>query len=207
MRKALNKLRGTRQIFYSEADFQFSLAWAIKEIYQDKVDIQLEVPLSLDNNDRLDILVKIEDTKIPIELKYFHSELKFENYNLSKQNDTWRSQRVFKDLKRVETYTLNNNTKGNRQGYVILLCNEKKYWTPKKDNLTYYQFRLEEGRVIKAYQELSWITNGDSAKDNALKYGENLSFKNEYKIKWEDYSQLDIPTKGLFRYLLLEVDV
>lgn len=205
MTQVIDQLKEKRIIFHSEADFQFALAWQIKEIYQDLVDIHLEVPLSNDKKDRLDILVKMGDKNIPIELKYFHSELIFNEYRLSKQNDTWRSQRVLKDLERAEKYAYENNSSGDQEGYALLICNEEKYWTPKKENFTYYHFRLEDGRTLNANETLKWITDNDSATERALKYGDHLTFKNSYTIEWKDYSNLNSTKKGRFKYLLFEV--
>lgn len=205
MTQVIDQLKEKRSVFHSEADFQFALAWQIKKIYQDQVDIHLEVPLSTDKKDRLDILVKMGNKNIPIELKYFHSELTFNEYRLSKQNDTWRSQRVLKDLERAENYAYKNNSSGDQEGYALLICNEEKYWTPKKDNLTYYHFRLEDGRTLKENETLEWITDNDFASEKALKYGDHLTFRNDYLIEWKEYSKLDNSKKGQFKYLLLEV--
>lgn len=58
-----------RPIFHSEADFQFSLAWLIKEQYPN-CDIRLEIVPEFNPNLHLDILVIFEGKWIPIELKY-----------------------------------------------------------------------------------------------------------------------------------------
>jgi len=205
MHHVIEKLKEKRVVFHSEADFQFALAWQIKEIYQEKVQLSFELPLGTEKRDRLDILVTFGSKKTPIELKYFHSELTYKEYKLSKQNDTWRSYRVLKDLVRVEKYVKKNPSKSEREGYVLLICNEEKYWTPKRDNLTYYDFRLEDGRNIKANNQLDWITVNDLSQKNASKYGEPLTFRNDYVLSWKDYSVLDIPKKNQFKYLIIEV--
>jgi len=45
IKEVMNRLRKDRPIFHSEDDFKFSLAWAIKEKYEEKkenVEIRLE---------------------------------------------------------------------------------------------------------------------------------------------------------------------
>lgn len=205
MIKVIEELRKTRSLFHSEADFQFALAWKLKELYQDKVDIVLEVPLNVKSNDRLDILVITKSRKIPVELKYFHSKLDFNEYHLKKQNDTWRSQRVLKDLKRIEEFSERENKPNEQEGYVILICNESKYWTPKKGNLAYFNFRLEDGRTIKAKESLDWITMNDSSREKAEGYGDHLTFNNSYTLSWQEYSNIEGLNKGLFKYLLIEL--
>ena len=58
-----------RPIFHSEADFQFSLAWMIKEQYPN-CEIRLEFVPEFNPNLHLDILVILDGKWIPIELKY-----------------------------------------------------------------------------------------------------------------------------------------
>ena len=47
--KLMKRLSKKRPVFDSEDDFKFSLAWAIKEKYKDKVEIRLEKKM---NNNR-----------------------------------------------------------------------------------------------------------------------------------------------------------
>ena len=65
----MHRLSLWRPIFHSEADFQFSLAWIIKEIYPD-CEIRLEFVPDFNTNLHLDILVILNGKWIPIELKY-----------------------------------------------------------------------------------------------------------------------------------------
>ena len=67
--KIMYQLSRWRPIFHSEADFQFSLAWMIKEQYPN-CDIRLEFVPEFNSNLHLDILVILDGKWIPIELKY-----------------------------------------------------------------------------------------------------------------------------------------
>ena len=67
--EVMSQLSIRRPIFHSEADFQFSLAWMIKEQYPN-CDIRIEFVPEFNPNLHLDILVILDGKWIPIELKY-----------------------------------------------------------------------------------------------------------------------------------------
>lgn len=63
-------MRTRRKVFSSEADFQLALAWTIKDVYRDSVDVRMEYCPDFDLNMHIDIVVFVGDKWIPIELKY-----------------------------------------------------------------------------------------------------------------------------------------
>ncbi len=70
----MTELSDHRDIFTSEADFQFALAWEIKQLYPEYT-IRLEETLDIGDDEHhfihVDITIHNEDDKIiPIELKY-----------------------------------------------------------------------------------------------------------------------------------------
>lgn len=68
--KALEALKQKRKLFSSEADFQFALAWTIKELYPN-VEVRLEwIPVDYNPNIYIDIVVFENGNLIPIKLKY-----------------------------------------------------------------------------------------------------------------------------------------
>lgn len=67
LEKCLSSLKTKRPVFHSEADFQFALAWEIKELYPD-IEIRLEYPIN-ELNMYIDIMLLNQDKAIPIELK------------------------------------------------------------------------------------------------------------------------------------------
>ena len=71
--KIMHQLSIWRPIFHSEADFQFSLAWMIKEQYPN-CDIRLEFVPEFNPNLHLDILVILDGKWIPIQVvnEYVH---------------------------------------------------------------------------------------------------------------------------------------
>ena len=69
IKMVMGKLSSERKVFHSEADFQFSLAWKIKENYPE-YEIFLEWPVSIKKQIiYVDIVLEKDDKIIPIELK------------------------------------------------------------------------------------------------------------------------------------------
>ena len=70
----MKSLSGKRRIFHSEADFQFALAWEIKELYG--WEIHLEAPATIDEGTKkekrisIDIVVVDRNNNYPIEMNY-----------------------------------------------------------------------------------------------------------------------------------------
>ena len=71
---ALAALAEERPVFHSEADFQHSLAWVIRERHED-IEVRLERPVTLDGQrGHVDIWVRDSDGEKAIELKYWARE-------------------------------------------------------------------------------------------------------------------------------------
>jgi hypothetical protein len=195
LREVLIKLSDNNRnfgVFHSEADFQFQLGLHLKEFYPEH-DIIFEYLCN--NGERIDIVVISPDgEKTPIELKYFTKatiELPFINI----QNDTWRCYDVIKDIKRVEGFLNNQNSK---KGFVILLSNHPIYWNGPKGEPNYYNFRLNQGRVIKP-GNFAWLDPSGKAISKGRKI--ELSIINEYTLNWQDYKTVG---KSKFKFLVIE---
>ena len=153
---ALNELiNEEKEIFCSEADFQFALAWKIKELslkeLSPKIDIKLEfTPWKFDPNIHIDIVVSTEGQMIPIELKYKTKKLEKDNFenqeNLDHQDsydvplktqgahDTGRYDFV-RDIHRMEQI-IDSKKYPMQTAYAIFLTNDSLYWkNPKKTQL------------------------------------------------------------------------
>ena len=72
--RALSELGKMRPVFHSEADFQFALAWTIRE-KNPNCSMRLEVPLRGSANSHLDILI-LSGKLTALELKYHKGALK-----------------------------------------------------------------------------------------------------------------------------------
>ena len=110
--RVLEELSKTNPLFNSELEFQFYLAWKIKELYKDIYTICLEYPLKnyQGKNRNIDlVLVCNNGCLIPIELKYKTSKFEYFfnniNYKLKDQsaNDLSKYGHL-KDVSRIEYF-------------------------------------------------------------------------------------------------------
>lgn len=152
----LESLSKKRPLFHYETDFQFSLAWEIKNIFGEDVEVRLEYFIGEDkkgNRQYIDILVMDKRKKkcIPIELKYktrqesdgnFNHEgieVKGETFVLKNQSaDNDGRYLIYKDIERIQNLIngkIDDNSKkcynlDNMEivkGYVIFLTNVAQY--------------------------------------------------------------------------------
>ncbi len=201
MKRILEKLSNERKVFHSEADFQFSLAWKIKEEYSD-YKIYLEWPvLTEDKNKYIDIVLEKDGKIIPIELKYKTKELKYKNFNLKDHGarnlacyDYW------KDIERVESLIINTNFE---KGFCIFLTNDLGFLNKPRSNVGYKDFSIYENkRIFK--KQLNWGKN--IRKDNLNRRKEPINLKFNYQFNWENYCILkDSKLNNDFRYLFTEI--
>ena len=154
----ITRLSDEREIFVSEADFQFALAWQIQKQYPE-AEIRLEYcPADIDMSMHVDILVRLDGLNIPIELKYFKLgcdvTVNGERFVLKNQGaqDTARYDFI-KDVSRIERLLIADPKF--ITGYVIALTNDPTYWNePKDSNTCDAAFRIHEGTIKSG--NLSW---------------------------------------------------
>ena len=204
--KALQALFSENRIFCSEADFQFALAWKIKEL-NPAADIRLEyIPWLFDKNMHIDIVVFIDGQMIPVELKYktkgFIGTVGKESVYLKDQSAQDLGRYDFlHDVQRMEKITY-SRIYPIKKAYSILLTNDQNYWEipgPRKRERNDEEFRIHEGTVI--HGEKNWKSGtGSSTK----KYREEpIILRGTYTIKWNDYILiLACP----FKFTIVETD-
>ena len=206
---ALNALSEVRPVFYSEADFQHSLA---NILASNGFNCRLEKPYSIMVNGEeirveLDILV-VENgqNETAIELKYvkkryagIHSD---EHFDLA---ESWSANLsrfdCFADLQRVSALV---NAGKAASGFCIFLTNKENAW---RDDVTASgnlgsQFSIHEGRVLLAGEILNWFGNpheGNVGTKRLPPYCP-IQINQNIELKWVDYSN----SGTCFRYLLLE---
>lgn len=201
----LTQLKNERQIFHSEADFQFALAWELQKKYPN-ASLRLEYPPSNDPQKRIDILVRLGDDVYPIELKYktkeFSAEVNGEQYSLKEHSAEDLGKYDFvKDICRIEAFR--EHISGYREGYAICLTNDPLYWKePKNDTAGYAEFSVHDGAVKSG--SMSW---GSSMSRGSTKDREDsLTLLGSYSIHWEEYSRINANTKnGVFMYTVVKV--
>ena len=211
LNEIIQKLSQSRPVFHSEADFQFSLASAIKDTYP-TAEIRLERPFprctEAGRTIYLDILVILDGKLYPIELKYKtstlgpdHCVINDELYQLKNQGA--RDLGVFyclKDVERLENLAKQPNF---GTGFAIWLTNDFHYWTePRRKDTNYIEFALYDG--VEKSHEMNWL--------DGIMLGKKVCLKNCYKISWQKYSNnLETDTgekikRGDFRYVLLTIE-
>ena len=199
----IEALRAKRAVFYSEADFQFTLAWEIQLLYPDAA-IRLEYPPPNAPTKYIDLLVRFGDDVFPIELKYktkiFSAMVADEPYYLKNHGaqDVGKYDFV-KDICRVETFR--EHIVGYKEGYTIWLTNDPYYWnTPKSDSVGYSAFSVHHGAVKEG--SMAW---GASMNEGSTKGREKpLYLSGSYRIEWHDYSRVDA-NNGVFMYAVVPV--
>ncbi len=202
IQKIIKKLSETRPVFCSEADFQLALAWQIKEIYKEEVEVRLEYCFPERPDWHIDIVVIQGNKRYPIELKYKtkkaeieYKKEKFILKNQAAQNlgkyDFWN------DVYRIET--LKNDERLNiEKGYVIMITNDLSYLDKSGKNAMSYNFGIYKDRVVNK-ETLIWQGEPSKAITNNRKI---LDIKGDYKCHWVRYSK---KIEEEFNYLLLEV--
>lgn len=205
--RVLEELSKTNPLFNSELEFQFYLAWKIKELYKDIYTICLEYPLKnyQGKNRNIDlVLVCNNGGLIPIELKYKTSKFEYFcnniNYKLKDQNANDLSKYGhLKDVSRIEYFK--ETEKNFLVGYVITITNQAKTWqkilSPKQ---TDFEFSLENGSTACKGVKCWHICKSNHNKNKYLP----ITLKNDYLINWHVFKIFDKPN-GVFKVLVTEV--
>ncbi len=192
-------------IFSSESDFQFSMAWAIKEQYPN-CDIRLEKVFDKDPNKHFDIVVNVDDGIIPIELKYCTKSLPAgftgDVFLKNQGAEDCRRYDFIKDVQRIESirsYLYGDPKTSFICGYAVFLTNSSLYWTSKRDHSNCFDeaFRIHEEKRTFGGKIMMW---SDAASKGTMKGRERPLHTEQYDIVWKDY--LDDPK---FRYLSVKI--
>ncbi|AHM57675.1 hypothetical protein EAL2_808p01700 (plasmid) [Peptoclostridium acidaminophilum DSM 3953] len=202
----LGMLFSENRIFVSEADFQFALAWKIKELYPD-LSIRLEyIPWDFDKSMHIDIVIFKENRMVAIELKYKTKQksMIFNGETISLKGhsaqDCGRYDFLY-DIQRMESIMESNYKVEN--AYAIMLTNDSGYWnksnrtgtnSPPADD----EFRIHEGAVVSG--RCSWKSHaGAGTRKNREK---DIQLKNTYEVKWKEYLPV---SECLFKYTIISI--
>lgn len=201
----IKKISRSRKIFYSEADFQFALAWEIQKEYPD-AKIRLEYCYCHPGNDLkqyIDILVVTETGWYPIELKYKTRSLSInyngELYRLKNQSAQDQGRYDFlKDVQRIESFCKYNPEI--HKGFAIFLTNDPTYWNGAKSNNTVdEEYKLIEGSIKTGTMSWAKHARGKTIESREIP----IVLEQKYLIKWQDYSEFIEFKNGTFKYLIL----
>ena len=195
----LQNLAKNRPLFHNERDFQFELAWQIKELYHCEVRLEYYYK-TIDNSKRryIDIIAFDKSYCIAFELKYktkfFNGKVKNEVYNLKNQyaRDLGCAY-VLSDLCRLQKLIISKTEIGGRKlnkGYVIFLTNDENYIDIDfGENTLFAKCALKNGETIKGDMRFPKSYNGkDLSQTSAASFkNKDLDFGNEeYLINWAD---------------------
>lgn len=190
LHRAIANLSAKRNAFWSEADFQFALAWELKQILPN-ANIHLERCYQLPNHKdeyRIDIWIEEQGKIFPIELKY-----KTKNATIL-QNGTTISLKnhgavdlgcydYLKDIARIENIA--SNEPSFERGFTVILTNEHKYYTQMKAQSAYDNFKIYQGAIRTG--NLTWML---TRKGTTFVYNSRCPFllKGVYTMNWTPYN-------------------
>ena len=146
----MGRLAHRRPIFHSEADFQFALAWRIKETLPD-CEIRLEYKPFPTDLERLQLDVWVPTEGVAIELKYKIRDLQIEHggerFALNGQPQNRGRYGYVKDVQRLEQVVA--DLEGASTGFAVLLTNNWLYWeNGRRRTNDDDAFRLHDGRRL-----------------------------------------------------------
>lgn len=200
----LERLAYERPLFHSEADFQHALAWEMHgQRPEYAIRLERRIP-RVEDGPTVDIWAASRSVSIVLELKYKTRNLghtdKRESFNLQFQ----RAQDVgrydfLKDVKRLESVV---SARPEVTGYAIFLTNDHLYWRPPRSETTVDRaFRIHQGREVNG--TLAWSKR--ASKGTRRDREEPLRLRGVYRLDWREYSVVDSPRHGEFKYLLVRV--
>ena len=187
--QAMSALAAKRSAFYSEADFQFALAWELQTLLPN-ANIHLERRV---NNCYIDIWVEYDGKIFPIELKYKTKSAVISGIELKNHAAMdFGCYDYLKDIYRLE------NLSNIKKGFAVMLTNDPAYYTDTKRSSAYDNFKIYDGATRSG--TLSW---GVTTKGTVFAFGSRDSFtlKGSYTMQWLLYNG----GKDDFRYLVNEI--
>jgi hypothetical protein len=188
--------------FHSEEEIQILLAKYLSNVGNyDDIFLEYYVSKKLitnypwDNDKKIsvDIVVRIDNDYIPIEIKYktkrqifphkvFGSQTNVELAKQGAQNEGCYS--YWKDIKRIEllkeAFNLNN------LGIVLFITNDLSYLNSPRPNVQYEPFSIHEGRTVLQGSFLNWDTTRKPIKVDRAEKFPGFTISNNYLINWQD---------------------
>lgn len=201
----LAKLAEKRPLFWSEADFQFAFAWAIKEELGNSVKIELErrfvFPERESDKYYVDIWVEYDGKVYPIELKYKTRKCDSCGVNTISQsaNDLGRYFYLW-DIHRLDE--LKKAVPNFAEGYAIMLTNDSNYYdkpaSSRSQTAVDHCFRIHErpseDALFPITSEIKWdvsrIADKKNGEDWTKKYP-GFTLNNPFTVNWKSYKKLD----------------
>lgn len=199
---AINNLAKKRPAFYSEADFQFSLAWELKTLLPN-ANIYLE-RYEPTFNYYVDIWIEENGEFFPIELKY---KTKEDNVVINGQSIILKNHSAIplgsydylKDIHRIENLS---QLPGFKRGFAVMLTNEPMYYGTNTTASAYNMFKICDGLTKQANVTMNWGLTNKQTPFQATKGREPFALKNTYQMQWNSYNNI---YKYEFKYIINEI--
>ncbi|MBR5781699.1 MAG: hypothetical protein IKY27_06915 [Bacteroidales bacterium] len=199
---AVNNLVKKRPAFYSEADFQFSLAWELKTLLP-SANIYLE-RYEPTFNYHVDIWIEENGGFFPIELKY---KTKKDDVLINGQKITLKkhgavnlgSYDYLKDIRRIEDLS---QLSGFKKGFAVMLTNEPIYYTQSKTSSSYDMFKIYDGLIKHKNVIMDWGLTKKQTPFQATEGRDPFALKNTYQMQWNRYNNI---YQYEFKYIINEI--
>lgn len=223
----LNEFGKKERVFNSESQFQFELAWRIKELVDCEIRLEELSRIRIDSitnkkgkivkkKDYTDIILEKGEYRIGIELKYKTIEYKndLKNINLKTHGAVdLGSYDFLLDIHRLEKLVNNSDgvTKSCQKGFSIILTNDPDYWKPRRNTDTVdCEFRINQTKVgsdVTIKQgEHKWRNKPDGTTPKITKTCPKINLSKEYISTWLPYTEVkDGEGNKIFRYLVIEL--
>lgn len=190
--EAIKRLEAEKAMFTLEADFQFSLAWKLKEILGDTAKIILEYPYCEKEGTRIkyiDIYVDTPNEISFIELKYKTKTQKITRYGIDltlKNHSAQDFGRLLfvQDIERLEG--VHNRTSKKMNNYCLFLTNDKVYWKKGKNKENKENEKKRETIDKKFYLAKNIEAGAKVFSPDNNKYKKEV-LTNAYECHWCDY--------------------
>ena len=208
----LRGLAEKRPVFHSEKDFQFALAWHIREKVQEPVRLEWK-PFP---REQMYVDLWVPGLGVAIELKYStrklqyitptaHRDLPCESFSLADGNAPNLGRYDFlKDVMRLERIVLDRPDAA--RAIAILLTNEPLYWKRSNKNTFDKAFHLYERRGLpRRPNQMRWKHKARPGKERQCPIVLTGSYP---PLRWRDYGTVEEPANEdyrSFRYLTVEV--
>jgi len=204
LHSALRTLATRRPVFHSEADFQHALAWTLHES-SPHATLRLERPVTTPKGVlHVDLVAYLPQGVLVCELKYKTRALQYslggEQYNLQSHAAQPIGRYDFlMDIARLEGAC---RALSATSCWAILLTNDTVYWTEAgAASGISAAFSLAPGRHCSGL--LEWGPNTSQGTKRAR--DAPITLAGQYCFEWRNYYTLDVPARGQFRYLAVEI--
>ncbi|MBP3943758.1 hypothetical protein J5U18_09305 [Sphingobacteriaceae bacterium WQ 2009] len=198
----INKLQESRQVFHSEDDLKFAMAWVIKELYP-SYHVRLEKPININmiTNTLTEVIARapidivvldpIFKNAYPIEIKYKTKKAAFESngesFSLANHGANDGGRYSFrKDIYRIENVNFENYIVN--QGFVFILTNDKGYYENNVNvkNSLDSNFSFHHGAVLLG-DYIGW--NYDKLPKGKYNFGDEQHINPYLKKHWTSHKE------------------